>query len=86
MRKKKEELPQNEVLERCERAEEMWCYPRFLTIKADALIKGKLSDTSKAESCLNRAMALSEEQGSKFWLAGILADLHLIGAPRLQTV
>jgi hypothetical protein len=67
-------------LDRCEQSEEFWGYARFLMLKAEILLKGKLGHTCNIESYFTRALAVADRQGAVFWKQRIFDGLNAIGS------
>lgn len=70
----------DEALDRCEQSEEFWGYARFLMLKAEILLKGKLGDTCNIERYFMRALAVADRQGAVFWKQRIFDGLNSIGS------
>ena len=70
----------DEALNRCQQSEEFWSYARFLMLKAEILLKGKLGHTCNIESYFMRALAVADRQGAVFWKQRIFDGLKAIGS------
>jgi tetratricopeptide (TPR) repeat protein len=70
----------DEALDRCEQSEEFWSYARFLMLKAEILLKGKLGDTCNIESYFMRALEVANRQGAVFLKQRIFDGLKAIGS------
>jgi tetratricopeptide (TPR) repeat protein len=70
----------DEALDRCAQSEEFWSYARFLVLKAEILLKGKLGDTCNIESYFIRALEVANRQGAIFLKQRIFDGLKAIGS------